>query len=212
MDYQAFHSQMEDIRQNVLSRLGFNNNYIATGYEADDIMAAVVSRFPVDPGMHFVLATTDRDMYQCLGTRVNIFNIRAKKAFTLYDFVTRYGIEPHQWVDAKAMGGCSSDTIKGVGGVSDPATSPTSRALTYLRGELTNGKAYENITCKYGREVIARNRELIKLPYKNKINIPALQLDNLSRGAFLEVFDELGFNSFLKKEIWHDWETYFGLH
>lgn len=211
IDYQAFHGQMEDIRKNVLSRLGFANSYMATGYEADDIMAAVVNRFPVDPGIHFVLATTDRDMYQCLGGRVSIYNIRAKKAFTLDDFVKRYGIQPHQWVEAKAIGGCSSDTIKGVGGVADPATSQKSRALAYLKGELTHGNAYRDITSELGKEIIARNRKLIKLPYNN-IHIKELQEDALSRNAFLTLFDELGFNSFLKKEVWHDWEKHFGLY
>lgn len=212
IDYQAFHKQMEDMRQNVLSRLGFANSYMANGYEADDIMAAVVDRFPVDPGINFIIATTDRDLYQCLKERVSIYNIRAKKTFTLNDFVKRYGIQPNQWVDAKAIGGCSSDKVSGVGGVSDPATNPKSRALAYLKGDLTSGAAYHAITSDFGKEIIARNRELIQLPYKGMLHIKELQEDILSRNAFLMLFDELGFNSFLKKEVWHDWENYFSLH
>lgn len=210
MDYDAFHNQMEELRNNVLPVLGFRNSYIANGYEADDIMAAVVTSFPVDPGVKYVLATTDRDLYQMLRERVSIYNVRAKKQFTMQDFIKRYGIEPHQWVDAKCIGGCDSDTVKGVSGVADPAKSPKSRAIAYIRGELTSGKAYNAIVSAEGRWLATRNRPLIKLPYKN-LTVPEIVPDELQRGQFLNIFDELGFLSFLKKGVWHDWEKYFGL-
>lgn len=210
VDYQAFHAQMEEIRNVVLPKLGFVNNYMATGYEADDIMAAVVTGFPVDPGIKYVLATTDRDLYQMLRSRVTIYNIRAKKEFTMNDFIARYKIEPHQWVDAKCLGGCDSDTVGGIIGVGDPAKNVASRALSYIRGELTQGKAYDSIVSKHGQYITQRNRALIKLPY-NDLTVPQMGIDQFDEDAFVQLFDELGFNSFLKKETWNEWKKYFGL-
>lgn len=210
IDYHAFHTQMEELRNVVLPKLGFRNSYMAIGYEADDLMASVVTSFPCDPGIHYVLVTTDRDLYQMLRERVSIYNMRAKKTFTMNDFKKRYGIEPHQWVEAKCIGGCDSDTVVGVVGVADPAKSPKSRALAYLKGDLTKGQAYDDIVCDHGRWLAERNYPLIKLPYNN-ITVPELTTDELNREAFMEVFDEYGFLSFLKKDKWGDWEKYFGL-
>lgn len=214
LDYDALHKQMDWLFDDIFRRLGFVNVFRRTGLEADDIIAAVVRNATIHPmytdePIEWIIASTDRDLYQLLTDDVCMYNLRLKEIYTKDDFIKTYGIQPRQWVRAKAMGGCDSDHIAGIKGIADPAKSERSRALQILRGELTSGAFVDAVNSDLGQFIIKRNIGLIKLPFAN-VKLQILP-DMLTRARFLELFDELGFNSFLKPDKWADWERYFEL-
>jgi DNA polymerase-1 len=215
IDYQALHDQMQELYNPVLGRLGFVNVIRWTGLEADDVIGAVVKYGQVHPAysngdnIEWVIVSTDRDLYQLLGSAVRMYNVSKKEEYTERHFKDEYGIEPSQWVEAKAMGGCYTDNIAGISGIADPAKSTKSRALKILRGELKDGYYVEQVNSQLGQFVINRNRLLVQLPFMPKM--PVVLPDMFNRAAFLELFDQLGFTSFLKPERWKKWEDYFEL-
>ena len=213
--------QMVFLRSEILPGLGFNNSFEIDGYEADDIMAAVSQ---MGNGEHFdFIASSDDDMIQCLDYFTCIFNIRKNKIFTYGDFQKKYGeISPWFWAEAKAIGGCNSDRVKGVSGVADPAKSHPSDdippAMKYLKGELKKGKIYERIESKGMQRRIAKNRLLVHLPLRSKAcdnyldfyrdNIK-LVADSFRPGGFSMVFGRYSFYSFLKQETFERWRAAF---
>ena len=94
------------------------------GYEADDILGTL-ARSSAETGWDCVIATGDRDSLQLVGPHVSV-RLATKKmgqpASTLYDEAAvreKYGVEPAQLVDVKALMGDASDNIPGVAGIGE---------------------------------------------------------------------------------------------
>lgn len=188
-----------------LPYLGFKNNYIRINYEADDLLAYWVDRYK-DSGKRLIMVTTDSDMFQCLDN-CSIFNPSTKKLFTRKLFIKKYGIKPDEWALAKAIGGCEGDNVKGVKGVSDPKK-PSSKALKYLKGELTKGKIYDRI--KAASDLIQSNLKLVELPYNmDGMKRMIIRRNKYRRRRFIRVFDKNHFKSFLEKDKFVEWEETF---
>lgn len=211
LDREAFYAQMNELRQTWLPKLGFQNNFRYTGLEADDVIALVLKN-GIKPEkwphlIHWIIVSTDRDLYQLLKPNVSLF---AKKELVTYKkFMKKYGIYPSQWIQAKALGGCHSDTIKGIPGIADPAKSEHSRALQYLRGEL-KGLYLERIKSKEGKRIYVRNLKLVTLPLVKFLR-PYLRYDTFKLDHFVDMFDTLDFRSFFKEDTFSKWIHCFGL-
>lgn len=191
------YQQFNEIRESVLPRMGFGNNHLLVGMEADDVIAWYTSRLPAD----YLVVSTDQDLYQLLRKdhkyETKIWNPKTGKEFSIKEFRLVYGIEPHQWVLAKAIGGCNSDNVKGIEGIGDPAKSPSSKAIKYIQGTLTEGKIYDRIVSEEGQAIINRNLNLVTLPYFHEDDCKLeLKEDNFHSMDWLDVFDDYGFRSF----------------
>ena len=198
--------QSMELQQHTLPEMGFHNIYIQHLYEADDLIAHWVLRTKFSQDV--VVVTGDSDMYQLLDW-CRIYNPAQKKIITKRTFEDRFKIPPNKWALAKAIGGCSGDNVKGIEGVSDPKH-PASKALKYLRDEITTGKVYQRITSAKGRAIIKRNLPLVTIPYKPDLMqrmIP--RRNNYTRKKFLKTFDDYHFISFLERDNFADWKTIF---
>lgn len=88
-----------------------------SGYEADDILGTLSTMADGDTEVYVI--TGDRDSLQLIGEGVTVL-LATNKETVKYDsarFTLEYGIEPSQFVDAKALMGDSSDNIPGVAGI-----------------------------------------------------------------------------------------------
>lgn len=202
--------QFHELRDNIIPRLGFRNNFLFSGYEADDIIALCVYRHPDD----YVIASGDSDLFQLLEKTWNyetsMHNIHTGKKFTYDQFRLVYNIEPRKWAKAKAIGGCVSDHVEGIHGAADPAKSESSKALEYLRGNLTKGKIFDLIESEEGRRIITRNLQLVALPFVwGEEPCVKIQQDELYTQDFLDVFRDYGFRSF--REKFDEWKELFKL-
>ena len=89
--------------------------------EADDILGTI-SRQAVEQGLDVHIATGDRDILQLLGPHVRVQLPQRGGADIVMDvaaFRDKYGLEPSQLIDLKALMGDSSDNIPGVKGVGE---------------------------------------------------------------------------------------------
>ena len=203
--------QFVALRRYVLPYMGFGNVFMRVGYEADDLIADVVKRNREET---FCIISSDNDLYQLLGYNVFMFNNVTKAKMTAKRLRLEYGISYKKWALAKAIGGCTGDGVAGIVGAADPKSNPRSKALQYMRGELTKGVVFDRIESTEGRKIIRRNKALVKLPYLNgkcRLRVRANKRDNFERKKWVEIFKEYDFRYFMQPEQMERLEDLFGL-
>jgi len=90
------------------------------GYEADDVLGTVAKRAAAQ-GIHTFIVTGDKDLCQCVGPNVSIYNIlkpgQDKVILDEAGVVAEWGVPPRRVIDVLALMGDSSDNVPGVPGV-----------------------------------------------------------------------------------------------
>lgn len=126
-DYKATRESMPEDLASQLERIytiveAFNIPMLTMeNMEADDVLGTI-SKQAVEMGLDVHIATGDRDILQLLAPHVRVQLPRRGGDDEVLDeaaFRKRYGLEPGQLVDLKAMMGDSSDNIPGVKGVGE---------------------------------------------------------------------------------------------
>ncbi len=126
-DYKATRVEMPEDLANQIERIkdlvdAFNIPRLTmSNMEADDILGTI-SRQAVEQGLDVHIATGDRDILQLLGPHVRVQLPQRGGADVVMDvaaFRDKYGLDPSQLIDLKAMMGDSSDNIPGVKGVGE---------------------------------------------------------------------------------------------
>ena len=188
--------QFTEIRTKILPKLGFQNNFIQTGLEADDIIAHIANDHAWEFD-HTYIVTSDEDLYQLLNSKVSIYNPREKKIYSKDDFIEEKGIDPNMWYYVKSVAGCSSDNIKGVVGVGEKT------AIKYLKSELgVSSKKYQDIHAFDP----TFNYSLVKLPHKKSTPVDLVP-DKLDFNIFEGICMDYGFSSFLKRDLYNKWRV-----
>lgn len=94
--------------------------YSKEGYEADDMMGTLAKKAEKE-GIDTYVVTGDMDMLQMISPMIHVvFPHKGYREPILYNaekVYEKYGIQPNQVVDYKALVGDTSDNIKGVDGV-----------------------------------------------------------------------------------------------
>lgn len=148
--------QFSLLKNEILTLLGFNNVFFEDGFEGDDIIASVVNRYK---GQYLIkIVARDKDLLQLVDNTVTMFDPVQNKYYTKKSIIEKYGIEPKQFKDVKAICGCPTDEVPGVTGIGEAT------ALKYVKGELPyHYKAYKTI--ENASSVIALTRMLTSLPF-----------------------------------------------
>ncbi len=91
------------------------------GYEADDILGTLSYDAEEAGDIESYILTGDRDSLQLIGDRTFVLLATNKETvkFDRAAFNEKYGVEPEQFVDVKALMGDSSDNIPGVAGIGE---------------------------------------------------------------------------------------------
>ena len=90
------------------------------GFEADDILGTLAAMGEKEDVMTYIV-TGDRDSLQLITEKTNVV-LATNTEPLLFDtaaFVEKYGVQPSQFVDVKALMGDSSDNIPGVPGIGE---------------------------------------------------------------------------------------------
>jgi DNA polymerase-1 len=126
-DYKATRSKMPDELKLQFDRIfalvdAFNIPCLSlAGMEADDILGTI-SRQASEQGVGVHIATGDKDILQLLDDNVRVQLPKRGGDDEVYDvaaFRERFGLEPTQLIDLKALMGDSSDNIPGVMGIGE---------------------------------------------------------------------------------------------
>ena len=191
INYSVFREQVQLLRDEYLSDIGFENVFVVDGYEADDIIASVAAAIP--SGDEGIIITSDHDLYQCLRPNVWIWNPQMRKGLSLQAFKSEWGIGPELWASVKAYAGCSSDSIPGIRGVGERIAS------RFLRGTLPEHiKIAKTLRSDEAVSVFTRNIELVRLPFAGCPEF-TIKPDDVTCDSWRRVVGGLGFSSLLAK-------------
>lgn len=179
-----FREQIKKLRKVYIPLIGWKNNFIQTGYEADDLIASICSHF--DDEDEAVIISADQDLFQLIRPFISMFNPQTKKETTLQSFREEYKTVPMGWIHAKAIAGCSSDNIDGIAGVG------INTAIKYILGELKPSRKLQAIID--GKKITDRNWDLVCLPLQGTSTF-TLQKDKFSKQGWQEVCTLLGMKS-----------------
>jgi len=133
--------------------------------EADDVVATVVAN---EADRRTFIMSTDRDFYQLVGESVLILNTRLRSDRRIVgpqEIIDRYGVEPAQWCDYRALTGDASDNIRGVRGVGPI----TAKRLLWGGIRLEDIAPLGRLTGKIGQKI--RDRETWNQLMKDRLLI-----------------------------------------
>jgi DNA polymerase-1 len=186
--WKEMRSQITLLRESMLEEIGFNNVHFKRGIEADDLLCKAATTWTeLSKKNQAIIITSDEDLYQCLTDRVLMLNLRTHTLYNAKTFSKEYGITPTQWIDVKALAGCSSDDIPGVAGVGNAT------AIKYLTGQLKpNSKAYEKISGQ--SRLWKRNLPLVTLPHPKTPALPIVE-NTITGKQWSKVMNRFGFKS-----------------
>ena len=182
--HKNFRSQLKRFRTKILPALGYRNVFVQRGYEADDIIGALMDRF--DPE-HTVIVSADKDLWQLMRENVCCYDPREKKITTAKSFYKEWGIPPEMWPHVLALAGCDTDNVIGVKGVG------LKTAAKFFQGKLKlESQTYKRI--KSDLKIHNDNLPLVRLPFPGT-STPRLREDELTKEKWDAVMDELGFKT-----------------
>lgn len=178
------------------------------GFEADDLIGALVEKFKNESDLKIIILTGDLDTLQLIDNEKIIVKAFKKgiTETTIYDaeaVKNRYGIPPESLPDYKGLIGDSSDNIPGIKGIGPKTAAELLQKYKNLEEILRNGqkeKSYEKI--KEAGEQMFLSRKLGTI--ERSVPLEVNKLDELSHGGISEkglipYFEKLGFQSLIKR-------------
>lgn len=182
--------EIRDLRNQHLPALGWRNVFHSPGLEADDVIASICKGNHDGP---FVMVSADKDLYQLLDSdRVRMWEPAKNRLLDSKMFRDEWGIDPARWINVKAIAGCSSDNIPGVGGVGEKTAAKHLADARNLRGTKKWEKIQESL------ELIKFNMRLVGLPYEGTPQFK-LRDDEATGGKWLKWCEANGMKGLLRR-------------
>lgn len=164
--YENYKAQRPDAPEDLLAQLPVAISWIEkmgfkvairTGYEADDMIASIVS-IAKNSNLEVRIVSHDKDLYQLIDDKngVYLFDPTKKQLINEVKCFEKYGVTPKQFIDYQSLVGDTADNIPGVKGIG----AKTAQNLIETFGSLEN--IYENIEIidkKRTKELLIEGRE-----------------------------------------------------
>ena len=177
------------------------------GYEADDILGTAAS-LAAKSGVKTYVLTGDRDALQLISddTTVLLSTNTDTLVFDRDAFFEKYGIEPREYIDVKALMGDSSDNIPGVPGIGEKTAFKLITEFKSLEGVYSNidgaglGKSAKQKMID-GEELAYLSRRLATID----VNVPMgmtlkdMSSDGMDKQGLYYLLQELEFTSHNKR-------------
>lgn len=213
-DILVMHDQMRRLRKEILPDIGFPC-FQQYGLESDDLIAQAADQLE---GLGATIITADGDLYQCITSRVSWYDPQRNIHLDPQTFWAKYEVYPEDWATVKAVGGCKTDEVPGVGYIINGKERRVGEdgAISYVLRCLKEDNAkYKAIMSEDGQRQIAHNYNLVKLPHRRTKPIPALDpianlfIPKYKPERFFKWCEKLGFASFLEGGRKQQWEAFF---
>ncbi len=206
--------------------------FAVEGYEGEDVIASIIAkirnpkseilnksqiqnskslnakRYTLNPTLEFIIVTGDLDCLQLVDEQTKVYSMaRGVNSAMMYDVEKvreRYGLEPKQFVDFKALKGDPSDNIPGVPGIGE-------KGAAKLISEFGNlEKIYKNIAKISGKVqiLLKENKEQAFLSQKlSKIiddvplefNLADSRIHDYDQNNVIKLLNKLGFKSLISR-------------
>jgi DNA polymerase I len=194
------------IIQNILDAFGIAS-IEAPGFEADDIIGTL-SKNASDKGIHTLIVTGDLDSLQLVDKDVEVLffqkGISETKTYDVTAVKERYGLNPDQLIDYKALRGDPSDNIPGVAGVGDKTASMLLQAHKTIDGIYGH---LDDIEEKYAKklrgqeQVVEQSLKLVEIVRDMKLGFrfANARVKEPDMAAVVDLYRDLEFRTLLRK-------------
>ncbi|MCX6723907.1 MAG: hypothetical protein NT155_01885 [Candidatus Staskawiczbacteria bacterium] len=179
------------------------------GVEADDLIATICAKAP---GMEIFIVSGDLDNLQLVNENIKVYTLgKGIKDTVIYDtdkVKERFGVEPSQMVDFKALTGDPSDNIPGVEGIGKKTAAEIIQkyeSIENLYNELSTDTAVlkpkVKEMLKKNKESALMSRQLAQMKKDVDINfkIEDCKFGSFDRNQVEEIFRKLEFNSLISR-------------
>ena len=212
-EYKATRAKMPD---ELIAQLDRIREVVATldmpifereGFEADDLLGTLSAQASAD-GVETLIVTGDMDILQLVGPHTRVLTSRWRFSDTAtYDLDAvreRYGVEPSQLVDLKAMIGDKSDNIPGVAGVGEKTAVSLLQQYGSLDGiyeHLDDVPARFRNKLRDGREQAYLSQRLAQIDRRAPValDLEACRVQTYDREQIVQLFRELEFRSLMER-------------
>lgn len=178
------------------------------GYEADDIIGTLAKQATA-AGLETVIVTGDRDALQLVSETVTVWlTRRGITDVEVYDEAAvreRYGLEPKQLIDLKALMGDSSDNIPGVPGIGEKTGIKLLKQAQSLDALLAHPEAYtskktlERLRTYHDQALLSRQLGTIVCDLSLPLSISDLKRREADYHQLVRVYQEYELRSLLEK-------------
>ncbi len=182
--------------------------YELAGYEADDVIGTLTVQAEAR-GLDTTIVTGDLDMLQLVTDRTRLMTTRSGVQNTIiYDpdrIAERYGLEPAQMIDFKALKGDATDNIPGVPGVGEKTAAKLIQTFGSLETvfEQIDAVAPEKLRGPLleARERVLESRELMTIvrDLPVELDLEAARLGEYDREGVIRLFREYEFRTLIER-------------
>mgnify|MGYP001815281274 CR=1 FL=1 len=182
--------------------------YEMQGFEADDLIGAL-SRQAEAEGLETLIVSGDLDMLQLVTEQTKLMTTRMGVSSTvIYDperIEERYGLEPAQMIDFKALKGDSTDNIPGLAGVGDKTAAKLLTAWGSLDGvyehidEVTPDKLRQKLIDNRDDVMLWRDLVTIDRDAPIELDLESARLGDYDRAEVIRLFREYEFRSLVER-------------
>ena len=196
------------------------------GFEADDIIGTISSRMlpkSAHSGIENIILSGDSDLFQLINKNTNVcFLRRGVKNTVLYNNETieeRYGLQPSQLNDFKALKGDQSDNIPGAPGIGEKTAIKLIQDFSNLENLyqfLEKGEIKEKMAIRNPQSAIRDSLKAKLLKYKERVffskilvtikkdvplvfNLEKCQWQGYNKDKVIEIFKKLEFYSLINR-------------
>jgi len=176
------------------------------GQEADDIIATVSTQ-AVDNGLHPVVVTLDKDLYQ-LVDKILILNTSKDDLIVNREKVHElFGVAPEQIPDLLGLWGDTSDNIPGAPGIGEKTARDliqkfgSIEALLDRTGEISNAKQRASLT--ENRQQILLSKQLVTIDTRVPVEVDweSFKVQPPDRATLMPLLKELEFTNLIKEYL-----------
>ena len=206
---QELHEQLPRVKQ-VVEALNIPI-FELSGYEADDVIGTLVRQATENTraDLEVIIATGDRDTLQLVRPKVKV--CAPGKSFSdviYYDekrVREKYGLDPGQLVDYKALAGDPSDNIPGVRGIGDVTATKLLQEfgniekLYHNLDKVDNERIRKMLEADAESAVLSKKLATIDTKVPIKLNLKEGVLSDYNKTAVTTLFEELEFKSLIPK-------------
>ena len=212
--YKAHREEMpESLRQQLKDiRLGLETLelpiYELDNYEADDIIGTLAHK-ALDHNLDVTILTGDQDAYQVIDAdnRIQLMMPSFSGGLNTVNrakVIEKWGIEPEQVVDFKALKGDTSDNIPGVPGIGDKTAAKLIQDYKTLESiyenldNISGKKLQENLRTYKEQAFLSRQLAQINFETPVQLSAQAIKYQIKSLTPFLEFLQNLEFRSLIQ--------------
>ncbi len=171
------------------------------GFEADDVIATLVSMAPDD--VEAVIVSTDKDLMQLVADDVSLLDGIKDRRYGPAEVEERFGVPPDRMLDVRALVGDPSDNIPGVKGIGDKGAAKLIREWGSLEKLLEHAV---DVKAKRAREALLEQADAARLSKSLStlrhdvelgVDFADLGMREPDRDRLRELYRELGFSRLL---------------